>query len=235
MPLILGSILILALAYFCVFRPAMSKADELKEKNKLLEGYVKELDMKIAHEKEKQAEIITYNNDREALLKRFFGGMTHEKANHIFYEMMEETGMDFSQVSYSVNTMYFNQEEAMASNLIEREKFASDSTIAVAGTPEQTYDPLMGYKTSLSVEFSCTDQQLTDMIDFINEYEEKLALESITVGYDETTGNLTGTYVLCMYAASGIDKQYEEPKTDDVKLGVANIFGAKKVSGTKKK
>ena len=88
---ILGAILVLAIAYFGVFSPNLKKADTIKEQNKELSSYVVELDNKIAHEDEKKQEIITFNNNREDILKKFPSGMTHEKAIAILADLEDQT------------------------------------------------------------------------------------------------------------------------------------------------
>ena len=230
-----GAILIIAASYFFVFRPNNEKAEETKVKNAELEVYIQELDVKISQEETKKAEIVTYNDDRVQILDRFFGGMTHEKAIKILADLQKETGLEDSQVSLAINNIYFSQEEAMKSGLIARENVQSMSSIAVVGTPTQTYAPLTGYKSTLTLEFACSDQELTDVIDFINEYDEKMAIDDITVGFDSSTGKLTGTLAFSLYSATNIEKEYEAPVIDDVRLGVSNIFGAKNVASSKKK
>lgn len=238
---ILFSILVLAMAYFLVFRPNMQKASETNAKNEELKYYITELDQKIAHQEEKEAAIATYNQDRIGILNRFFGGMTDEKAIFIVADMMEKTGLTSEQIGISVNNVYFSQEEAMNNNLIQKENTSSVSTIAVQGVPEQSYDMLTGYKTTMAIDFACSDDELTAVVDYINEYKEKLAIDNIEVGYDETTGRLSGTITVCMYSGDGIvdaegnPKTYEEPEWKDMTRGVASLFGAKNNKTKKKK
>ena len=224
---IFGAILILFMAYFFVFRSNMEKAAEYSDKNEGLRSYIVELDNKIANEEAKKVEIRTYNNERSAILDKFAGGMSHELAVKLLADLETETELVATNVTLSVNNIFFNQQEAENNALIPPEEISSVSSIAVEGHAEQEYTKLMGYKTSLTVEFACTDEQLRAAVDFINEYDEKMSVESITVGYDETTGGLTGTMVICMYAISGNDKEFEEPRIDNVTLGVTNIFSQK--------
>ena len=56
---ILGAILVLAGAYFFVFRTYTEKTDEYVEKNQNIENYIKELDSKIANKEIKEKEIIS--------------------------------------------------------------------------------------------------------------------------------------------------------------------------------
>lgn len=224
---LLGAILVIAVAYFFVFRSNMSKADEYKEKNEGLRNYIVELDNKIANEETKKVEIVEYNNKRSEILDRFAGGMSHELAIKLLADLEEKTEVTSTQVTLSVNDIFFDQQEAENNLVIAPEEISSVSSIAVEGTSEQEFTKLIGYKTSLTIEFACTDEQLRAATDFINEYDEKMSVESLTVGYDETTGGLVGTMVICIYAVDGNDKEYEEPIIDNVISGVTNIFGQK--------
>lgn len=230
---LLGAILVVAVAYFFVFRSNMSKAEEYKEKNQGLRDYIVELDAKIENKQIKETEIIEYNNERSEILDRFAGGMSHELAVKLLADLEKETELTSTQVTLAVNNIFFDQQEAENNSLIAPEEISSVSSIAVEGKSEQEFTKVTGYKTSLTIEFACTDEQLRAATDFVNEYEEKMSVESITVGYDETTGGLTGTMVICMYAVAGTDKEYEEPIIDNVTSGVVNIFGQK--SSVKKK
>ena len=234
---ILGAILVLAIAYFGVFSPNLKKADTIKEQNKELSSYVVELDNKIAHEDEKKQEIITFNNNREDILKKFPSVMTHEKAIAILADLEDQTDIFSSQVTLAVNNLFFNQEEVQQAGTanIQKEDISSRSSVAVQGVSQETYPSLMGYKTTLTLAFTCTDSELTKALDYINGYDDKMSVETITVGYDETSGNLAGTMNLCMYSLDGSDNKYEAPENKDVKLGVANIFGSKEVKSAKKK
>lgn len=234
---LLGAILILAVSYFFVFSPNQKKADEVKAENREFSAYVVELDEKIAHEEEKKSEILTFNNNRDAILEKFPSGMTHEKAIAILAELEDETDIFSSQVTLAVNNIFFNQTEAVQAGTvqIETEDVASTSSVAVEGVSTEEYPALMGYKTTLTIAFTCTDAELTAALDFINGYSDKMSVETITVGYDETSGNLTGTMNLCMFSVDSSKNEYKAPENKDVKLGVANIFGSKEVKSAKKK
>ena len=232
---ILGAILVLAGAYFFVFRTYTEKTDEYVEKNQNIENYIKELDSKIANKEIKEKEIITYNTERRNIVDRFSGGMTHELAIKLLADMEKETEITTAQVNLSVNDIFFNQKESEENQVIKPESVSSVSSIAVEGVSEENYPMLTGYKTSLTLEFACTDEQLRKAIDFVNNYEEKMSVESVVVGYDETTGGLIGTMVVCMYALDGNDKEYEEPMIDNVKSGVVNIFSQKSSVNKKSK
>lgn len=233
----LGAILILALAFFFAFSPFNKKAEKQRAENDEMKAYVAELDSKIANEAQKKAEIITFDTDRNEIISKFPGGMTHEKAIKILADLEKETEIFSSQVALSVNNIFFNQEELRSSGtyVVENENIKSESPYAVQGIPEKTYPDIMGLKTTLTLSFACSDEELEKALDFINGYEDKMSVETITVGFDETTGELVGTMNLCMYALEGLDNAYEEPTIEGVDLGVVNVFSAKDMKPKKKK
>lgn len=226
---IMGSLLVLTLSFFFVFSPNQKKADVVKAENKEKKAYVAELDAKIANEATKTAEITTFKNDRQEILSKFPGGMTHEKAIKILADLEKETDIFSSDVSLAVNNIFFNQAELRSNGTvqIEQENVASTSPLAEPVEPEETFPDIIGYKTTLTLTFTASTDELEKALDFINNYEEKMSVETVTVGYDDATGELIGTMDLCMYAVEGVDNAYEEPKTEGVDLGVVNIFSAK--------
>lgn len=108
---VLGTLLVLSLSYFFIFSPNQKKADVVKAENKEKKAYVVELDAKIANEATKTAEITTFKNDRQEILSKFPGGMTHEKAIKILADLEKETDIFSSDVSLAVNNIFFNQAE----------------------------------------------------------------------------------------------------------------------------
>lgn len=94
---------------------------------------------------------------------------------------------------------------------------------------------VVGYKTTLVVEFTTNYDGLKKAIDFVKDYEDKMSIDTITIEFDAETGNLKGTMNLCMYALDGIGAEYVEPKISDVKLGLKDIFGSFNVKTKKNK
>lgn len=234
---IFGSILILAGSYFLVFSPNQQKSSEIEQENTDLSAYITQLDGLIVNEETKKQEIQSFNQKRETMLAKFPCGMSYQKAIATIADLEEVTEFFSSQDTFSVNNVFFDQaSEKVNGTLVIPDEIDMTSAYALQGTSEQVYPDLMGYKTTVTVSFSCTDKQLSDALDYINEHEEKMSVESITAGYDESSGNLTGSMNICMYALNGIaDKVYEEPELPDISLGVVNIFGSKEVKSSKKK
>lgn len=238
---LLGSILVLALAYFFVFTPNQTKSSELSEENEQLEKYVAELDRMWENADQKNSEIITFNEKREALLTKFPAGMTYEKVISILYDLEEKTDLYTTQDTISLNTIFFDQADARTNNTVpintsDDDVVSSPYAIQVEEGKIQKYNDIATYKTTLTVAFSCTDQQLTDAFDYINENADKMSVETVTVGFDESTGNLSGTMNISFFAIrDGLESQtYEAPSISGITEGVKNIFGSQEIARSKK-
>lgn len=234
---VFGSILVLAASYFFVFSPNQQKSSEIEQENTDLQAYITQLDGFIENEETKKQEINVFNEKIDTLLANFPGGMTHQKAIATIADLEDTTGFFTSQDTFSVNNVFFDQATEKANGtLVIPDEIDMTSAYALQGTSEQVYPDIIGYKTTITVSFTCTDKQFSDVLDYINNNKEKMSVESVTVGYDEASGNLTGSMNICMYSVTGIDdKVYEEPELPDVSLGVVNIFGSKEVKSSKKK
>lgn len=237
---LLGSILVLAMAYFFVFAPNQTKSSELSEENEQLERYVAELNSMWENADKKNGEIIEYNQKREAILAKFPAGMTYEKVISILYDLEEKTNLYTTQDTISLNTVFFNQAEAKTNNTVpidtkEDDVVTSPYAVQVDESKIQKYNNIMGYKTTLTMAFSCTDQELTDAFDYIHENADKMSVETVTVGFDESTGNLSGTMNVSLFAiAGGLESQtYEAPAISGITEGVKNIFGSQELRRSK--
>ena len=87
-----------------------------------------------------------------------------------------------------------------------------------------TYYDVSLLKETMSMNYTCTYEQLKRLVDFVNAYTERMNIESITVSYDAQTGNLTGDMTLNLFAVTGTEKEYVAPEINDLSLGETNIF-----------
>lgn len=261
--LLLGTIIVLSFSYFFVFSPNTKKASEVKATNQQLQVRVDTLNEMTTHRQEKLDGIAQFNEDRNKILDKFPGGMTTEKSISILDDMEKETEVAVSAVNFAMNEIFYDAAiQATADGIVNDGTAAAEGTDAAAtpapadgeATPAPTdasgtdtiaegvdtaqYSDITGYKSTLTLTFSTSNASLKKAIDYINEYKDKMSIDSITVAYDATTGDLLGTMNLAMFALDGNGKEYEEPVIEGIKNGVKSIFGTvdtKKNKGKKKR
>ena len=62
-------------------------------------------------------------------------------------------------------------------------------------------------------------------MDYINNYPERMNVNSFSAGYDQETGDLTGNMVINLFGVKDADHKYEEPYISGMMFGVESIFG----------
>jgi cobalamin biosynthesis protein CobT len=103
---------------------------------------------------------------------------------------------------------------------------ATDAEGTDADGAETTNDETMkGMQTTISLSFMTTYDGLKELVDYIKNYPDKTVIDSTSVNYDNTTGELTGSLVIKRYSLTGTGKKYEAPYIEDISIGTDNIFG----------
>lgn len=253
---VLISIILLAVSYFFGCMKFIDKTDSIKAENKTLQAEVDELTEMKTHEAEKKQEIAQYNEVIKTIYDKFPGAMTEEKSIDILTNLEEAAEMKTSAVTFTINDQFYSEAELEA----EESGAATGTTetttdTSASATPAPTATPastgttditanaqagtadssVVGYKTTLVVEFTTNYEGLEKAIDYVKDYEDKMSIDTITIEFDTETGNLKGTMNLSMYALDGIGAEYVEPKISDVKLGLKDIFGSFNVKTKKTK
>lgn len=255
---VLISLVVLAISYFFGCSKFVNKTSAIKQENQQFQAEVDKLTKMKAEEVQKKLEIAQYNEIIQTIYNKFPGAMTQEKSIDILKDLEEEADLSASSVTFTINDMFYSeaeleQEEAAAGTTTTEEATTEETTTEATATPAPTVTPaatdittadgttatentgVVGYKTTLAVEFTTNYEGLKKAIDFINTYEDKMSIETITVEFDTETGALKGTINLCMYALDGTGAEYVEPKISGIKLGLKDIFGSFNVKGNNRR
>ncbi len=192
------------------------KLNDLKQKDVAREKYMEETNKMIA--------------DTQNMFNHLASSMTQDK-NTIFVTKLEkEAGMIVSAISFGdINEIYDSKEMANSTNQTANgtSKDTSSDTSNVENTADVTAEGngLKGYQSSITINYQTNYGGLKKAIDFINNYHEKMRIQSITAAFDSTTGNLTGTITIDLFMLSGGDRETEPFDINGIELGTDNIFG----------
>ena len=243
---VLGSILVLALAYIFVFSPLQKKSDVLAEDNDGLRKYISVLDDMRQNEETKKAEIAEYNEKRDEMLSHFSKIITNENAIEIIDKIEKETTFFTSQNTIVLNDLVFNQEDSRTNGDVDIDT-SEDEIVESKYKPEvnkelvQEYGDIITERSCITVAYSCTYQELVDTINYINAFSTKMNVDNVVIGFDSDSGNLKGTMDINIYSVdAGIDADkvpdYEGGDYKGINYGVSNnIFGSREGKSKKKK
>lgn len=230
-------ILIFALVYYFPIRSYTEDAEKLNTENVGLTAKLAELEAKVARESEIKAETTNYEADTLALVAKFPSFLQVEN------EIMDIVGLE-KELKVEVPLITVNTpvemkasdtpevaEAAEAPQEVATEEApeASDATeVPVADETEVAPAAANKYKLydmSTNINYKGGYDSLKKFLDKIAKSTDKKSINSVSLTFDNKTGNLDGNIVYDSYFLAGSDRPYEEIITKTIRHGTKNIFG----------
>lgn len=206
--IVVMAVLIMALAYFFGYSNLSAQVDELSTKKTSLETTKRDL-------KEKNDNKQKYINDTDKLSKactvlidKYDSTTSQPNAIEFFNKTEDVTGVWVKSLSLSPATVLYKFGQIASSNVNGTSSYSSN---------------LVGYKSSINISYEGDYSQWKDFVKYINTYASKSTIDSLTATYNDSTGVVSGTASISLYAIQGGDRKATEPKFD-VKTGTDNIF-----------
>lgn len=239
---LLGAVLV-ACAYFFVFRGNTSKAEEIKTSNTELQNTLDEL---ISLESQKEAteeDTRLKQEEMREIINQFPSELTQEKVISIIDDMEKKTKVRFPSISMEMNMQFFPDPAAVAAEQAAAEQAAAEQ--AEGETPAEgeasaegepvleetkipddiiTTDGLIGYVSTISIGYTGKYNDIKKMINYINKSEDKMRIDRINFGFDNSTGELSGTVDISMYSMYGNGKEYVAPNIKNVATKIESLF-----------
>lgn len=196
------------------------KAVRLRTENTNMRIQVEELNRKQAN----KAEILRKteeNKERvELLIGEFPVRLEQEGTTLLLRTLREYSGWKISQISYDDISVFY-------SNTAPADAAAVTGTIPdPSAQVQEDGRGITGYKTSVTISYQTTYEGLKNGIDYINRNENRMNITDLTAAFDHTTGNLTGSMTLMLYAVDGLGRDNQEVIYPNIMYGTDNIFGS---------
>ena len=230
-------ILIFALVYYFPIRSYTEDAEKLNTENVGLTAKLAELEAKVARESEIKAETTNYAADTLALVAKFPSFLQVEN------EIMDIVGLE-KELKVEVPLITVNTPvEMKASDTPEVAEAAeapqevateeapeADSATEAPAADETEVAPAAAnkyklYDMSTNINYKGGYDSLKKFLDKIAKSSDKKSINSVSLTFDNKTGNLDGNIVYDSYFLVGSDRPYEEIITKTIRHGTKNIFG----------
>lgn len=184
------------------------QAERLEEENLVLLEEATKLEILAKGKEQCVNEIRECKATIEQIKSKYGPGNTAEKSLLFLDSLEENASMTIPSVAFGQTT----------------ELFSSSTVPSVDG------NGIRVLLTPLSISYQTTYEGLKRGMDYINQLKERMNVDSITASYDATTGNLTGTMMIQMYAMLGTEKEYQIPEVSEISIGTDNLFGTAEFS-----
>lgn len=98
---------------------------------------------------------------------------------------------------------------------------------AISSPEDTTKTPITYYlnENEITISHTSSYQGVKDLINYVYNHKNRMAIETIMLTYDSETGLLAGNTIINFYSVSGSDKAYKAKNITNVGIGTDNIFG----------
>ena len=230
-------ILIFALVYYFPIRSYTEDAEKLNTENVGLTAKLAELEAKVARESEIKAETTNYEADTLAMVAKFpsFLQVENEIMDIVGLEKELKVEVPLITVNTPVEMKSSDTPEAQTTEAppqevaTEEAPEASDATEAPVadetGVAPAVANKYKLYDMSTNINYKGGYDSLKKFLDKIAKSTDKKSINSVSLTFDNKTGNLDGNIVYDSYFLAGSDRPYEEIITKTIRHGTKNIFG----------
>ena len=235
-------ILIFALVYYFPIRSYTEDAEKLNTENVGLTAKLAQLEAKVARESEIKAETTNYEADTLAMVAKFPSFLQVEN------EIMDIVGLE-KELKVEVPLITVNTpvemktsdtpevaeaaeapQEVATEEAPETASTTDASTTEAPAADETEVAPAAAnkyklYDMSTNINYKGGYDSLKKFLDKIAKSSDKKSINSVSLTFDNKTGNLDGNIVYDSYFLVGSDRPYEEIITKTIRHGTKNIFG----------
>lgn len=230
-------ILIFALVYYFPIRSYTEDAEKLNTENVGLTAKLAELEAKVARESEIKAETTNYEADTLAMVAKFPSFLQVENEIMDIVGLEKELKVEVPLITVNTpvemkasDTPEVAEAPAAPQEVATEEAPEADSTTEAPEADETEVTPAAAnkyklYDMSTNINYKGGYDSLKKFLDKIAKSTDKKSINSVSLTFDNKTGNLDGNIVYDSYFLAGSDRPYEEIITKTIRHGTKNIFG----------
>lgn len=215
----LVAVVIVILAYMFGYQKFYEKTTEYQNEASRLHTIQRDLIEKTQNRAKYEADTAEYKKVYNSVFANYSSSINQDDALEFLNRVEKITGAWIKGVTFSEATNIYNFGQVRSSN-------PSAGGTAVYNTDYK------GWKTTLTLSYEAEYAQWKQMINYINNYYSKNAIESMSMSYNVEDGSVTGTISVASYAVTGSDRKYVSP-TFSLPVGTDNIFNSSVFDSTR--
>lgn len=254
--MILGALVILALAWFLGYQKFNEQRETVATENDQLAMEVSQLRAKVSKKAQVEADTEKKNARTEQVLLAYPSELRTQDAINRFDQLEKKVkGLTITTENFTMNQIFFQDgaalEQVVAQNADDAQSKdanggnstasgnnAQNSTnnTANAATNEtaaadnaQNAQPTdtgnyTGYRSDAGITFATDYKSLKSVLNFINNYSERMNVSNVNISSDEGSKALQCTMTVQMFSVGGQAKEYKDLTLSGVPLRKDNIF-----------
>lgn len=223
--LLLVGVLAFYLVYQFFFLKVQTQIESVEAENEGLQTKISGLQALLPNEDKYNEEIETMTADMAEITSKFPADSRLEDSYLFAINLSDQSGMTYSSISVGAKEPFYQPGATDAESATGTAPAATEAAAADA-SPVGADTGMIMYKIPVGFGIQTTYDGLKKAIDYICTQEERKTIESLSVSFDNSTGNLSGTMSVNIFTLTGTNNTYEEPNIPtDIPTGTGNIFG----------
>lgn len=229
--LLLGCIIMLALAYFIGYKGFLQSANATKLENIELQAKLDDLERKNQEKDKVMKETEEYDKKINEIVMKYPSQVTPEKVFYDMYQLQTHLGkLQFTSVVANMNGLFYPEAnpDAGADQASQTNQTNKTSQANTGDTPKPGFTSngvVTVYKTSVDTKLKALSYEaLKKLVKEVNTYDGRLTMDKMNIKYSKESGLLEGEISFGMYALEGSPKEYQVPDISGIPTGVKNIF-----------
>ena len=255
--MILGALVILALAWFLGYQKFNEQRETVATENDQLAMEVSQLRAKVSKKAQVEADTEKKNARTEQVLLAYPSELRTQDAINRFDQLeKKEKGLTITTENFTMNQIFFQDGAALeqvvaqnadsdaqskdansgnstasgnnaqnstnnTSNTATNETAAADNAQNAQSTDTGNYT---GYRSDVGITFATDYKSLKSVLNFINNYSERMNVSNVNISSDEGSKALQCTMTVQMFSVGGQAKEYKDLTLSGVPLRKDNIF-----------
>ena len=255
--MILGALVILALAWFLGYQKFNEQRETVATENDQLAMEVSQLRAKVSKKAQVEADTEKKNARTEQVLLAYPSELRTQDAINRFDQLEKIVkGLTITTENFTMNQIFFQDGAALeqvvaqnadsdaqskdansgnstasgnnaqnstnnTSNTATNETAAADNAQNAQSTDTGNYT---GYRSDVGITFATDYKSLKSVLNFINNYSERMNVSNVNISSDEGSKALQCTMTVQMFSVGGQAKEYKDLTLSGVPLRKDNIF-----------
>ena len=255
--MILGALVILALAWFLGYQKFNEQRETVATENDQLAMEVSQLRAKVSKKAQVEADTEKKNARTEQVLLAYPSELRTQDAINRFDQLEKKVkGLTITTENFTMNQIFFQDGAALeqvvaqnadddaqskdansgnstasgnnaqnstnnTANAATNEAAAADNAQNAQSTDTGNYT---GYRSDVGITFATDYKSLKNVLNFINNYSERMNVSNVNISSDEGSKALQCTMTVQMFSVGGQAKEYKDLTLSGVPLRKDNIF-----------
>jgi len=237
-------VIALVLLFLYVVKPNYESVQSLNAESQQLQTRLSDLQTKQAKRDDYLAGIDEYNNAYDELLAKFPADLNQEVTIMFLEGIKDDNDFDVETLTLGAPEQFYTLGLNGGDAALTTDATAEETTEEATESTTETTDLAEGevsvddsaytcYRADFPITYKGSYDSLKDVIDYIDNYSNRMTINTLDIAYDAENKIYTGNIDLKCYSIESADRPKSSMDLDNVEIGVGNIFNGGTNSGDK--